>query len=47
MADTTAAINNAASDTRGFDQMAGALQLVIDGFGLATAGAGDFRSQSG
>lgn len=39
MADTTAAINNAASDTRGFDQMAGALQLVIDGFGLATAGA--------
>lgn len=39
MGDTTAAINNAASDTRGFDQMAGALQLAIDGFGLATAGA--------
>ncbi len=39
MGDTTAAINNAASDTRGFDQMAGALHLVIDGFGLATAGA--------
>lgn len=39
MGDTTAAINNAASDTRGFDQLAGALQLAIDGFGLATAGA--------
>ena len=39
IADTSAAINNAASDTRGFDQMAGGLQLVIDGFGLATAGA--------
>ncbi len=39
MGDSTAAINNAASDTRGFDQMAGALQLAIDGFGLATAGA--------
>lgn len=39
VADTTAAINNAASDTRGLDQAAGALQLVIDGFGLATAGA--------
>lgn len=37
--DTTAAINNAASDTRGFDQMAGAIQLAIDSFGLATAGA--------
>ena len=39
MADSSAAINNAASDTRGFDQLAGALQLAIDGFGLATAGA--------
>lgn len=39
MGDTTAAINNAASDTRGFDQFAGAIQLAIDGFGLATAGA--------
>ena len=39
MGDTTAAINNAASDTRGFDQMAGVMQLVIDSFGLATAGA--------
>lgn len=39
IADTSAAINNAASDTRGFDQLAGALQLAIDGFGLATAGA--------
>lgn len=39
MGDTTAAIKNAASDTRGFDQLAGALQLAIDSFGLATAGA--------
>lgn len=39
MGDTTAAINNAASDTRGFDQLTGALQLAIDSFGLATAGA--------
>lgn len=39
MGDTTAAINNAASDTRGFDQMAGAIQLAIDSFGLATASA--------
>lgn len=39
MGDTVAAINNAASDTRGLDQLSGALQLAIDGFGLATAGA--------
>lgn len=39
MGDTTAAINNAASDTRGFDQLTRALQLAIDSFGLATAGA--------
>lgn len=39
MGDTAAAINNAASDTRGFDQLTGALQLAIDSFGLATAGA--------
>lgn len=39
MGDTTAAINNAASDTRGFDQLTGALQLAIDSFGLVTAGA--------
>lgn len=39
MADTTQAVNNAASDTRGFDQLAGGVQLVVDGFGLATAGA--------
>lgn len=39
MGDTAAAINNAASDTRGFDQLAGALQVAIDGFGLATSGA--------
>lgn len=42
MGDTAAAINNAASDTRGLDQLSGALQLAIDGFGLATAGAGIF-----
>lgn len=37
--DTSQAVTNAASDTRGFDQFAGGMQLVIDGFGLATAGA--------
>ena len=37
--DTSQAVTNAASDTRGFDQLAGAMQLVVDGFGLATAGA--------
>lgn len=37
--DTNAAIANAASDTRGFDQLSGALQLAIDGFGLAAGGA--------
>ena len=40
--DTSQAINNAASDTRGFDQLAGGIQLVVDGFGLATAGAHAF-----
>lgn len=39
MSDTTQAVTNAASDTRGFDQLAGGVQLVADGFGLATAGA--------
>lgn len=39
MGDTTAAISNAASDTRGFDQLSGALQVTVDAFGLATAGA--------
>lgn len=39
IADTSQAVNNAASDTRGFDQLAGGVQLVVDGFGLATAGA--------
>lgn len=39
IADTSQAITNAASDSRGFDQLAGGLQLVVDGFGLATAGA--------
>lgn len=39
IADTNQAITNAASDTRGFDQVGGALQLAIDGFGLATGAA--------
>ena len=39
IADTNQAISNAASDTRGFDQVGGALQLAIDGFGLATGAA--------
>lgn len=37
--DTSRAVTNAASDTRAFDQLAGGMQLVVDGFGLATAGA--------
>lgn len=39
LADTSQAVANAASDTRGLDQMAGGLQLVTDSFGLATAAA--------
>lgn len=39
VADTTRAINNAASDTRGFDQISGGIKLLIDGFGLATGAA--------
>lgn len=39
IADTSQAVTNAASDSRGFDQLAGGIQLVVDGFGLATAGA--------
>lgn len=39
LGDTTEAINNAASDTRGFDQLTDGLQLAVDCFGLATAGA--------
>lgn len=39
IADTSRAVTNAASDSRGFDQLAGGIQLVVDGFGLATAGA--------
>lgn len=39
LVDTTQAVTNAASDTRAFDQLAGGVQLVVDGFGLATAGA--------
>lgn len=39
IADTSRAVTNAASNSRGFDQLAGGIQLVVDGFGLATAGA--------
>ena len=39
LVDTSQAVTNAASDTRGFDQLSGGIQLVVDGFGLATAGA--------
>ena len=39
LVDTSQAVANAASDTRAFDQLAGGMQLVVDGFGLATAGA--------
>lgn len=39
IADTNQAITNAASDTRTFDQMSGAIQLAIDGFGLAQGAA--------
>lgn len=42
IADTSQAVTNAASDSRGFDQLAGGIQLVVDGFGLATAGAQAF-----
>lgn len=39
ISDTNAAITNAASDTRGFDQLGGTIQLAIDGFGLAQGAA--------
>lgn len=39
IADTNQAITNASSDTRGFDQLSGAIQLAIDGFGLAQGAA--------
>lgn len=39
IADTNQAITNAASDTRGFDQLGGTIQLAIDGFGLASGAA--------
>ena len=39
MGDATVAINNAASDTRTFDQVTGGLQVGVDGFGLATGAA--------
>lgn len=46
ISDTNQAIANAASDTRGFDQLGGALQLAIDGFGLATGAAAMFGVSS-
>lgn len=39
ISDTNAAITNAASDTRTFDQLGGSLQLAVDGFGLAQSAA--------
>lgn len=42
ISDTNAAITNAASDTRGFDQLSEGLQLAVDGFGLATGAASMF-----
>lgn len=39
IADVNQAIGNAASDTRGLDQLCGGLQLAIDGFGLAEGAA--------
>lgn len=47
ISDTNQAISNAASDTRGFDQLGGTLQLAIDGFGLATGAAEMFGISSG
>lgn len=40
--DTDAAVSNAASDTRGFDQLNGALSLAVDSFGLVTGAAAAF-----
>lgn len=40
--DTEAAISNAASDTRGFDRLSGALGLAVDSFGLVTGAAAAF-----
>lgn len=39
ISDTNQAISNAASDTRGLDRLTGALDLAINGFGLATGAA--------
>ena len=39
MMDTNQAIANAASDTRGLDQIAQGVQMLIDGFGFATGAA--------
>lgn len=46
IADTNQAIANAASDTRGFDQLGQGLQLAVDGFGLATGAAAMFGLSS-
>lgn len=39
MADTTQAINNAASDTRGFDQLIGVANVMAGSYGVLSAGA--------
>lgn len=39
ISDTNEAIKNAASDTRGFDQLSGSLQLVVSAYGLAKGSA--------
>ena len=46
IADTNQAIANAASDTRGLDQLGQGLQLAVDGFGLATGAAAMFGLSS-
>lgn len=46
IADTNLAISNAASDTRGLDQLGQGLQLAVDGFGLATGAASIFGLSS-
>lgn len=47
IADTNQAITNAASDTRGFDQLSGSIKLAIDGFGLASGAAEMLGIRSG
>lgn len=46
ISDTNQAIANAASDTRGLDQLSGSLQLAVSGFGLATGAASIFGISS-